>query len=220
MARKTYLQIVNQVLRKLRRDEVSEVLTTAYSRLIGELVNQAKREVEDAWNWSETRTRTTISTVASDPLYSLTGFGDRYKIQLVFNNTNNSELKAETRDYFDHIEFGTNADDGTPQYYRVFGFDSSGDPQVELSPTPDGVFDIRIIAYSQQADLASDETELKVPSWPVILGAYSLAISERGEDGGMLSDESKEHYLSALNDAIAQDNINNARGTTSDWVVQ
>ena len=49
----TYLDAINRVLRRLREDEVSSVTSTAYSKLIGDYVNDAVRLVEDAWDWSK-----------------------------------------------------------------------------------------------------------------------------------------------------------------------
>ncbi len=46
----TYLSMVNDVLTRLRESTVSSVTQNDYSSLIGSLVNDAKREVEDAWN--------------------------------------------------------------------------------------------------------------------------------------------------------------------------
>ena len=51
----TYLEAINKVLRRLREDEVAAPSTSAYSKLIGELVNDANRMVEDAWDWGELR---------------------------------------------------------------------------------------------------------------------------------------------------------------------
>ena len=42
----TYLQLVNDVLTRLREATVTNVSDTDYSSLIGKLVNDAKREVE------------------------------------------------------------------------------------------------------------------------------------------------------------------------------
>ena len=44
----TYLDLVNNVLIRLRETTVSSVGDTPYSSLIGVLVNDAKREIEDA----------------------------------------------------------------------------------------------------------------------------------------------------------------------------
>jgi hypothetical protein len=64
----TYLQAVNSVLRRLRESEVSTVSESAYSKMIGELVNDAKASVEAAYGWNaltETLTATTSDTVFS-----------------------------------------------------------------------------------------------------------------------------------------------------------
>ena len=47
----TYLDVVNNVLRRLREPTVQSVDDTPYSSMIGVLVNDAKREVEDATEW-------------------------------------------------------------------------------------------------------------------------------------------------------------------------
>ena len=41
--------------------------------------------------------------------------------------------------------------------------------------------------------------------FPVLLGAWAKAISERGEDGGQNTSEAYQLYQYALNDAISQD---------------
>jgi len=51
MAR-TFLQLINDVLVRLRETPVVTNTATAYSTLIGALINDAKREVEDSWQWS------------------------------------------------------------------------------------------------------------------------------------------------------------------------
>jgi hypothetical protein len=46
---------------------------------------------------------------------------------------------------------------------------------------------------------------MTVADWPVVLGAWAKAISERGEDGGQNTIEQQMLYKSALSDAIAID---------------
>ena len=60
----TYVQLVNSVLRRLRENEVSTVQSDNYSKLIGDLVNDAKDLVESAWDWSALRTTLAINTVS------------------------------------------------------------------------------------------------------------------------------------------------------------
>ena len=60
----TYLQAVNSVLRRLRETEVSTVNENSYSKMIGELVNDAKSSVESAFGWNALTSTLTVPTVA------------------------------------------------------------------------------------------------------------------------------------------------------------
>ena len=60
----TYLDAVNQVLRRLREPTVASINQTTYSSLIGILLNDAKAEVESAWNWSGLRNTITVTTAS------------------------------------------------------------------------------------------------------------------------------------------------------------
>ena len=42
----TYLNLVNNVLRRLREDEVASVSNDTYSKMVGDFVNDAKQFVE------------------------------------------------------------------------------------------------------------------------------------------------------------------------------
>ena len=85
----TYLQLVNSVLRRLREDEVTTVAQTSYSKLIGEFVNDAKRTVEDSYDWTALRsTALTVSTTSDAAYnYTLTDSQNRLKILNVINQT-------------------------------------------------------------------------------------------------------------------------------------
>ena len=65
----TYLELVNKVLRRLRESEATTVGGTGnvnvYPRLIGDYVNEAKAQVEAAWDWSALRTTLTLVTTAN-----------------------------------------------------------------------------------------------------------------------------------------------------------
>ena len=88
----TYLQLVNAVLARLREDSVASVSTSAYSRLIGKFVNDAKRQVEDAWDWDAMSQTLTLNTVAGTSTYVLTGSGLKPKGISVNDITNRSSL--------------------------------------------------------------------------------------------------------------------------------
>lgn len=199
----TYLEVVNKVLRRLREPTVATYNENTYSTLISELVNQAKREVEDAHNWTMLRTHVDVATSGTDNTYTLTGAGDRARVLGVYNTTDDYFLRTVDHNWFT-LATNTNADTGQPLYYRYKGTDT-GDPVVEVYPTPDGVYTLRFDIVLPQADLSAGGTTITVPYYPVVLRTWSLAVSERGEDQGVLHSEIDDMYETALADAIAQD---------------
>jgi hypothetical protein len=70
-------------------------------------------------------------------------------------------------------------------------------------PIPDGVYNLRFNIIKPQLPLSANSTQLLVPSEPVIFGAVARAIAERGEDGGLASNELYGLYKQSLGDAIA-----------------
>ena len=55
----TYLNIVNNVLRRLREDTVTTISANTYSAMVGDFINDAKQLVENAWDWSNRLLMTT-----------------------------------------------------------------------------------------------------------------------------------------------------------------
>jgi hypothetical protein len=199
----TYLQAVNSVLRRLRESEVSTVSESAYSKMIGELVNDAKASVEAAYGWNaltETLTATTSDTVFS---YVLTGSGVRFKVLNVINDTSNTFLRLAPLSFMTQQFLPTSPQKGTPNYFIFNGQDSNGDSLVDLFPIPDGAYDIRFNVVLPQAALTSDSTIIKVPADAVILNAYARAVVERGEDGGIQSSEAYALAKNLMSDYIS-----------------
>lgn len=203
MATTTYLQAVNSVLRRLRENEVSTVNETAYSKMIGELVNDAKSSVEAAYGWnalSETLTATTTTDIFS---YVLTGSGVRFKVLNVINDTSNTFLRLAPISYMTQQFLPTSPQKGSPQYYNFNGQDANGDTLVDLFPIPDTAYTIRFNVILPQPTLTSDNTIIKVPADVVILNAYARAVVERGEDGGLQSSEAYALARNLMADYIA-----------------
>ena len=200
----TYLELVNAVLRRVRETEVSTVSQTAYSKLIGDYINETKREVEDAWDWNALRTTLTANTTTDLFNFVLVGSGQRFKVLNVLNDTSNWFLKPASSNWMDEqFLLGDSVQKASPQYYSFNGVDSNGDTQVDLYPVPDGVYAIRFNVVLPQADLSNDSDTLSVPSDPVIQGAVLKAIIERGEDGGRGSELQAEAYRKSLGNFIA-----------------
>ena len=101
-----YIEIVNSVLRRLREIEVSSVQETPYSKLIGDLVNAVKREVEDAWSWSALRTTLTATTTNNLFNYVLVGSTTRIKVLDVINDTDNIIMTQKSTRWRDVVKNG------------------------------------------------------------------------------------------------------------------
>lgn len=198
----TYLQLVNSVLRRLRENEVSSVQDNAYSKLIGDFVNDAKRMCEDAYNWNALSETLSASTTESLFNYSLVGSGQRFRVMDVIDDTSNAILELQTSTEMNKLFLIQTAQNGAPKYYNFNGVDSNGDTQVDLYPIPDGVYNLRFNIIKPQLPLSADSDKLLIPSEPVIFNALARAMAERGEDGGIASNEMYNIYRQSLSDAI------------------
>ena len=199
----TYLELVNDVLIRLRESSVTTVGETTYSSLIGKFVNDAKRQIEDSFNWNVLSTTVTITTVANTHAYSMTGAGQKFQVNDAINKTSNVGLANISFVRMNrNLNFGTPAT-GVPAEYAFSGVDGSGDTKVELYAIPDAVYTIMFDLAVPQAALSSDATSVKVLDYLVAQSAYARALIERGEDGGTASSEAYALFRGMLSDAIA-----------------
>ena len=200
----TYLQLVNSILRRVREQEVVSVSQSAYSKLIGDFINETKREIEDAWEWNVLRQTVEVTTEAGTSSYSLSGAGHRTKILEAYDATSQGFMKNMTKHYAnEQLRVLANPSTGAPYYYSTNGVDASGNLKVDIVPIPDGVYTVKFDCIIPQADLEDDTDELLVDTNAVIQGALMKAIVERGEDGGRGSDLQIEAYRRAVGNAIA-----------------
>ena len=201
----TYLQVVNSVLRRLREDQVSTVDQTSYSLLIGELVNEAKESVEDAWDWTGLRTTIVVPTVASTYTYTIVDSQNKIKILDVINDTANTFMVSRGNSWMRNLFLNNNAPESQPQYYNLKSLDDNGDNVFEVYPIPDKVYNLNFSVVKRQGYLLEDTDKLKVPTNPVILLATALAARERGETGGTAALEMFVLADKALSNAVAYD---------------
>ena len=199
----TYLELVNDVLVRLRETTVSTVTQTSYSSLIGKFVNDAKRQVEDAFPWNVLGTTITISTTSGTYSYALTGAGQKFQVIDALNVTSNLGMKNIDFVSMNRYQNFSTPVDGIPTYYAFDGVDGNYDTKVTIYPRPNGVYSIPFSLAVPQATLSSDSTVIKVPDTLVSQNAYARALVERGEDGGLNSSEAYALYKSMLSDHIA-----------------
>lgn len=203
MAIPTYLDMVNEVLIRLRESEVTAVTDNSYSKLIGKFINDAKRQVEDAWAWNGLTETLTATTAASIFSYVLEGSGTRFRIIDVLNDTDNYVMSYETTRKMNELFLMADPAKGSPAVYNFNGTDDNGDTLVDFYPIPDNVYNIRINLIKSQLPLSASVDKPLVPAEPIVLGAYARALAERGEDEGLASSEAYQLFKSSLADFIA-----------------
>ena len=202
-----YRSIINKVLRRLREDTVAadwigdlaDSDADDYQKLIGDFVNEAKQIVEDAWSWSFLRSLQTITTSASTATYAIPSATNRTTILQVIDDSNDLVVPQMSDADFYNFTFVGTTQTGTPLFYRLNGTD------ISFYPTPDAAYTIKVHMVLPQDDLTEATTTLTVPEQPVVLGAYSLALAERGEDGGTTASIAGGRFEKALADFISKD---------------
>jgi hypothetical protein len=198
-----YIQLVNDVLIRLREPEASSVSDNAYVKLIARYVNDSKRVVEDSYNWNALSDTLSATTTADVFNYVLVGSGQRFRVIDVINDTQNTFVELASTKWMDQQFLMTTPQKGSPAYYNFNGTNSNGDTQVDLYPIPNGAYNLRFNIIKPQVPLAVNADVLLVPDEPVILGALARAQAERGEDGGVQAGETYQLMRQSLADAIA-----------------
>ena len=199
----TYLELVNDVLVRLRVSTVTTVGETSYSSLIGKFVNDAKRQIEDSYNWNCLAQTITVTTTSGTSSYALTGAGQKFRINDALNTTSLIGLRnIEFVDMNRKLNLGAPSQ-SIPSEFCFSGVDASGDTKVDLFPVPSGAFTLLFDLTIPQAALSDDGTSVKVLDYLVAQSAYARALIERGEDGGTNSAEAYALFRGMLSDAIA-----------------
>ena len=220
----TFRELINQVLIRLREDTISSDWTgdindsttvSAYQKVIGSLVNDAKRHVEQRHDWLNLRSTVDVTTVNGTKNYNLSS-GQEIKIMDAINNTTGMHLRQVGKTYINTVTYPSQ-NTGEPLYYGFNGSDASNNLKVDLSPVPTEAHTISFDIIKYQADLTEADTVISVPEKPVILGAWARAIAERGEDGGTQSSLMAGEASEALKQAIMLDSGNTRYET--DWYI-
>lgn len=205
MALPTYLEIVNEVLTRLREPTVTTVSSNTLSALVGVWVNDTKRQVNDAYNWDALNTYIDITTVVDQWTgYSITGAGLRFRINDVINTSRFWPMIPIDKPSIDRYIYMTNVPvHNPPVNYNLGGVDSNGDMMVSFWPIPNAVDNIKFSLVVPEEDFVNDTDTTKMPKEPIVLGALARAMVERGEDGGMSASEAFAVYKQSLADFIA-----------------
>tara|TARA_B100000768_G_scaffold170179_1_gene176342 strand:+ start:103 stop:744 length:642 start_codon:yes stop_codon:yes gene_type:complete len=199
----TYIELINSVLVRLREEPVAAITENDYSALIAQLVNVAKRDVENAYNWEALRKTVSLITVPGTFHYKLLGTTTDIRTLDVYNYTNTTWMESRTTEWMDRAFAVTTVTTGSPTVYAWNGVSDEGDVEVDLYPIPDVAQRLRFNMTSPQKDLKAPGDRLYVPAMLVVENAVARAIEERGEDGG--SPNQQLRYQSMLADSISME---------------
>ena len=199
----TFLELVNSVLIRLREERVSTVYENEYSSLISNLVNVAKTEVENTYNWEALRKTVALVTEVDTFHYELLNTTTNIRTLDVYNYTNKNPMRLSTTQWFDRAYLVDVPQVGSPSTYCWNGVSSTGNMEVDLYPVPNTIEVIRFNVTSPQPPLELDSDTMFVPDVLVVENAVARAIEERGEDGG--SSNQQQRYQSMLADFISME---------------
>ena len=199
-----YLDLVNNVLRRMRENTVTSVYENPQSSLVADFINDAKRICEDAHDWTAFRTDFVVPTVNGTSEYSITGSQGRSTIIDVQNTTTAANLSKVPQSQI--RKWGlVNQGNSAPSYYSMYGVDSAGDDKINLYPVPDQAYLINVHTVMRPADLAAEGDELTIPHQPVIYYALAMAVQERGGVDGTELQSYMGQAKKYLGDAIQYD---------------
>jgi len=207
----TYLELVNNVLTRLREPEIPSVLKSedAVVNIVKNLVNDAKRHVEMAHSWNATRNLWMFTTELGRTSYILEDTAGGCRISKVMVNGNHIhqwDLKTLIHD-------GQKV--GLAYRYAFDGTDNEGNISIRLSPVPEAGTNVEVLGHRILADLKEDADVLRLPAQPVLYYALALAARERGEVGGQTATELFGMSQQYISDAIALDS--NLSPTEMTW---
>lgn len=232
----TYLNAVNSVLVRLRETTVTTVAQSPYSLLIGALLNDAKREVEDSWQWSQLQDYLSFSTIVNTNTYDLstvntsirgTPANDRTRLWVdpttskpyLINTTPGHEFnltyEPTLTDYSVKTAIVNQDVQAAPGTWQLFPSPTvtttnQWNKQLRLFTFPDKVYSMQMWLVNPSADMVNDTDYFLVPTAPVVLKAYLFALYERGEELGEMLTLTTDKLEQSLADAIAYDQNNSA----------
>ena len=193
----TYIEIVNSVLVRLREEKVETIEENEYSSLIGQLVNLAKVEVENSYNWEALRTTVHLVTAVDTFHYELLGTTSNIRTLDVYNASSRTWMNSKTTEWFDRAFAPDDVTKDSPFAYCFNGISDKGNVEVDVYPIPDKIEKLRFNMTSPQKALTLDGDVLYVPYELVVENALARAIEERGEDGGSSNQDGRYQRLLA-----------------------
>ncbi len=199
MAKLTYLQITNRILKRIGYSTIGDVTSASGTEaIITELINEAQLELFNEQDWYSLYKTRTFTTTASTAEYSLNSDFGRGIVMI--NETSNIVMKE---DYTRIMDINDPDSDltGIPRTFAIQG------SNYRLFPIPDGVYTIRERYFKLPVDLtlSADTSDLPIECQNSIIYYVLWRIKEFLKEFNE-ADRNRLLYKDALKKAIYQNN--------------
>lgn len=161
MAKLTYLQLVNRVLKRDGKKEISNVTSaTGEAAIVTELINEAQTTLFNEEDWYSLFTERSITTVAGTNDYALAtvaadgaNFGRGISLT---DETNNNVLRENFIRQLDKHDPDMSSQ-GTPSWFTI------ENDNYRLDPTPAGIYTLRDRFWAEPATLSANTSTSDLP---------------------------------------------------------
>jgi hypothetical protein len=213
---KTKLQVMNAVMTRLREPTLSTSSDTLYAKVVEEVLNSVKTEIEQSWSWLNLRDTYNVTVTPGTTSYSLTGSGQYAQVLDVWNQTTFRQVRRSNYKDFNQKFFGVQSlQTGDVTEYLPVGIDGNYDLQLDTWPDVVSTNSLKVNIYAPQADPTSDDTVLIVPAQILIEGMVAYLLTERGDDNGTAAQAQQQYYRALLAGAVATEGGHDP--TEQDW---
>lgn len=155
MAKLTYLELTNRILRRINQADIADVASaTGHALIIGNLINEAQIQLYSEVNWYSLYTTRTFDTVASTATYAVAS--DWGKSIDLMDTTNNRALIEDVMRAFDE-EDPNNDYTGIPTHFSLMG------EYFRLYPIPAGIYTIRDRYWKVPTALSANGNQSDLP---------------------------------------------------------
>ena len=155
MAKTSYLNLTNKILRRINQSEISDVTAaTGHAEIITNLINEAQNVLYTELNWYSLITTTTLSTEADTASYSIAA--DVGKMLDVRDTTNNIFIYENYQRVIDMAD----ADESTTGQPTSFAMVPG---TITLYPIPAGTYTIKYRYWKVPVTLAANADTSDLP---------------------------------------------------------
>lgn len=219
----TWLQMLNRVLVPLGEDTISTDATSLsdrYHKLLSNLANQIKEEIEQAHTWRALLTEYTVTVDINTPIATTWSATPPENARLareldtlkpmVFDQTDASNpyrlCETDLTTILRKIELET---DDSYDDLNEFCLDmtSTGIARLITYPPCKEQRTVSVYLNSPQGWIADDAitTNIHIPIAPLVIGTLWYALEERGEELGINGLYTEQRFRNALDNAISRD---------------